>query len=142
VSAFKVELIIGKTVLTDERKNCFFGGRIEEETIKGWGFTRYKVGTLGPMAGTLVAVDRNAPQVDRFVSLGGEPYLLRYIQPSAPCGLGPRRQRGALPDLERLTRDEGDGARLRRDAPQDEDRRPRSPRRAVVSPTVGRPARY
>lgn len=77
-SAFKVELIIGKTLQPDERNRYFFGGRIEEETIKRWGFTRYKVEALGPMAGTLIAVDPNAPRVDRFVSLGGEPYLLRY----------------------------------------------------------------
>jgi ecotin len=30
------------------------------------------------MAGTLMAVDPNAPKVDRFISLGGEPYLIRY----------------------------------------------------------------
>lgn len=30
------------------------------------------------MAGTLMAVDPNAPKVDRFVPIGGEPYLIRY----------------------------------------------------------------
>ncbi|NJD33729.1 MAG: proteinase inhibitor I4 serpin [Betaproteobacteria bacterium] len=77
-SAFKVELIVGKTVETDAGNRYFFGGRIEEETIKGWGFTRYKVDQLGPMAGTLMAVDPNAPKVARFVTLGGAPYLIRY----------------------------------------------------------------
>ena len=47
-SAFKVELIVGKTVQIDEINTYFFGGRIEEETIEGWGFTRYKVSKLGP----------------------------------------------------------------------------------------------
>jgi ecotin len=30
------------------------------------------------MAGTLMAVDPNAPRVSRFIRLGGEPYLIRY----------------------------------------------------------------
>ena len=77
-SAFKVELIVGKTVQVDERNRYFFGGKIQEEAIKGWGFTRYNVSHLGPMAGTLIAVDPNAPKVDRFIPLGGEPYLIRY----------------------------------------------------------------
>jgi ecotin len=77
-SALKVELIVGKTVQVDERNRYFFGGKIEQETIKGWGFTRYKVTRLGPMAGTLMAVDPSAPKVARFITLGGGPYLIRY----------------------------------------------------------------
>jgi ecotin len=30
------------------------------------------------MAGTLMAVDPNAPKVNRFITLGGEPFLIRY----------------------------------------------------------------
>ena len=77
-SAFKVELIVGKTVLVDEKNRYFFGGKIEEETIKGWGFPRYNVSKLGQMAGTLMAIDPNAPKVNRFITLGGEAYLIRY----------------------------------------------------------------
>ena len=77
-SGFKVELIIGKTVPVDKANRYFFGGAIERETIVGWGFSCYKVSRLGPMAGTLMAVDPGAPKVDRFVTLGGEPYLIRY----------------------------------------------------------------
>ncbi|MCU7846009.1 MAG: ecotin family protein [Candidatus Thiodiazotropha sp. (ex Monitilora ramsayi)] len=77
-AAFKVELIVGKTVQVDEGNRYFFGGKIEKETIKGWGFTRYMVSKFGPMAGTLMAVDPNAPKVDRFITLGGEPYIIRY----------------------------------------------------------------
>ena len=61
-SQFEVELIVGKTVQVDERNRYFFGGKIEEDTIKGWGFTRYTVTTLGQMAGTLIAVDPRAPR--------------------------------------------------------------------------------
>ena len=62
----------------DEHNRYFFGGRIQKEDIKGWGYTRYVVGALGPMAGTQMAVDPNAPKVDRFITLAGEPYLIRY----------------------------------------------------------------
>jgi len=77
-SLSKVELIVGKTVRVDEANRYFFGGTIERETIKGWGFPRYLVRSIGPLAGTLMAVDPNAPKVERFIALGGEPYLIRY----------------------------------------------------------------
>jgi ecotin len=74
----RVELIIGKMVKTDAFNRYFFGGMLETETIEGWGFDRHILRTLGPMAGTLMAVDSTAPQVERFISLGGEASLLRY----------------------------------------------------------------
>lgn len=77
-SAFRLELIVGKTVQIDAGNRYFFGGRIEEETIEGWRYTRYIVRQLGPMAGTLMAVDPNAPKVARFITLGGDPYIIRY----------------------------------------------------------------
>ena len=77
-SAFKVELIVGRTIQVDAGNRYFFGGRIEAEVIPGWGYTRYLVRQLGPMAGTLMAMDPEAPKVDRFVPLAGEPYLIRY----------------------------------------------------------------
>jgi ecotin len=77
-STYKVELMVGKTVLVDEENQYFFGGKIQEETIKGWGFPRYIVSEIGPMAGTRMAIDPNAPKVNRFITLGGESYLIRY----------------------------------------------------------------
>ena len=77
-STSKVELIVGKTVLVDKKNQYFFGGKIQKETIKGWGFPRYIINEIGPMAGTLMAIDPNAPRVNRFIPLGGEPYLIRY----------------------------------------------------------------
>ena len=76
--AFKVELIIGKNVTTDALNSYFFGGKLETETIEGWGFDRYILRKLGPMAGTLMAADPNAPKVERFITVGGERPLLRY----------------------------------------------------------------
>lgn len=77
-AALQVELIIGKIVKTDASNRYFFMGTLEVETIQGWGYPRYVLRELGPMAGTLMAVDPNAPRVERFVSVGGEPRLLRY----------------------------------------------------------------
>lgn len=77
-SAYKVELLVGKTVKLDAANRFFFAGKIEEETIQGWGFPKYTVRSLGPMAGTRMAADPKSPVQDRFVTLGGEPYLLRY----------------------------------------------------------------
>ena len=76
--AFKVELVVGRTVQVDEGNRYFFGGKIEEVNIEGWGFPRYIVSKLGPMAGTLMAVDPDAPKVNRFITLGGEPFIIRY----------------------------------------------------------------
>ena len=77
-SIFKVELIVGKTVQVDEKNRYFFGGNIEKETIKGWGYLRYIVSKIGLMAGTLMAVNPDVPKVARFITLGGEPYIIRY----------------------------------------------------------------
>jgi len=77
-SAFKVELIVGKTVQLEKGNNYFFGGEIQAVNIEGWGFTRYVVSKLGPMAGTLMAVEPDAPKVPRFITIAGEPYIIRY----------------------------------------------------------------
>ena len=77
-STFRVELIIGKNVFTDNENNYFFNGTIEEGTVRGWGFTYYKLDSLGVMAGTMMAVNPNAPKTERFITLGGEPFLIQY----------------------------------------------------------------
>ena len=74
----RIELMIGKTVNVDPNNVHFFGGRLEQKVVKGWGYNYYVLPKLGPMAGTLIAVDPNVPRVDRFITLGGEPHLMRY----------------------------------------------------------------
>jgi ecotin len=75
---YEVELIVGQIAKVDSANRYFFGGNIEAQNIQGWGYTRYVVKELGPMAGTRVAVSPNAPKQNRFVTLGGDPYLIRY----------------------------------------------------------------
>ena len=77
-TGWRVELLVGQTVQLDAANRYFFAGTLETETIEGWGFDRHILRQLGPMAGTLMAVDPSAPKVDRFITLGGEPRLLRY----------------------------------------------------------------
>jgi len=77
-ASYQLELIVGRTVEVDDVNQYFFGGQIEKESVAGWGYTRYVVRELGPMAGTMMAVDPDAPKVDRFVRVGGAPYLIRY----------------------------------------------------------------
>lgn len=75
---FKVELLVGKSMMLDAGNRYFFGGRLERETVKGWGYDYFILKSLGPMAGTLMAINPDTPKVERFITLGGEPQLLRY----------------------------------------------------------------
>jgi len=75
---YRVELIAGKTVKTDPINRYFYAGVIRPETVKGWGFTRYVIDDLGALAGTMMAVRPGTPKVERFITLGKRPYLIRY----------------------------------------------------------------
>jgi ecotin len=77
-SLIKVELIVGKKVVVDSVNRYFYGGALKTVNIPGWGFDRFVLENLGPMAGTRIGVDPNEPKSERFVSLGGEPFLIRY----------------------------------------------------------------
>lgn len=76
--SLRVELKIGKTVKTDGENRYFFGGNLKTVNIEGWGFDRHLLAEIGPMAGTMMAVSPDTPKVERFITLGGEPQLLRY----------------------------------------------------------------
>lgn len=77
-SLLQVELIVGKTILLDESNSYFFSGSIKKEQITGWGYSFYSVPELGPMTGTLMAPAPDAKKEPRFVSLAGQPFLIRY----------------------------------------------------------------
>lgn len=74
----RVELIPGRKVETDPVNRHFFGGQLGSKTVEGMGYTYYVLPELGPMAGTLMAPPPGAEKVERFVGLGGEPFLVRY----------------------------------------------------------------
>jgi|LakMenEpi03Aug12_release.lakeMendotaPanAssembly.Ray.scaffolds.fasta_scaffold683057_2 ecotin len=76
--AFKVELIIGKTVPTDGVNRHFFAGKVEEKDLKGWGYSYFEMKELGPMAGTLMKPLPGGKQVDTFVAVNSQLPLQRY----------------------------------------------------------------
>jgi ecotin len=73
---FKVELIPGKTMLTDGVNLMRVGMKIEARPLKGWGYTFYEVTGRGLGMSTMMAVPPGTPQVEKFVS--GTPLLIRY----------------------------------------------------------------
>jgi len=77
-SILKIQLILGKHVKIDASNRYFFSGTIETKAVEGWGYSYHILPKIGPMAGTLMAVAPDAPKKKRFITLGGEPNLLRY----------------------------------------------------------------
>ncbi len=73
----QVELIVGREAEVDCNQHLL-AGRIESETVKGWGYTVHRVRGAGPMLSTLKACPPGEPKRRLFVSLGGDPYLVRY----------------------------------------------------------------
>lgn len=74
----QVELIIGQIVEVDAVNTYRLGGSIEEETVSGWGYPRYMVRSIGPLMGTLMAIDPDAAKMERFIPITSSPYLIRY----------------------------------------------------------------
>jgi len=73
---FRVELIVGKEMLTDGINRVFLGGAIKAKPLKGWGFTYYEVEAFGPAGSTLMAVPPGTPKVKKFVTT--KPLQIRY----------------------------------------------------------------
>ena len=53
-AAHKVELIAGRTMEIDCNQYRM-GGRWEEQTVQGWGYTYHRLIQVGPVVGTLMA---------------------------------------------------------------------------------------
>jgi ecotin len=73
---FKVELIPGRTMLTDGVNLVRLGATIEPRSLQGWGYTFYEVTGTGPAMSTMMAPPEGAPKTERFIS--GKPLLIRY----------------------------------------------------------------
>lgn len=71
----KVEILVGKTMLTDSVNVKHMGGSFKEETLQGWGYPYY-VAKTGPVASTLMAPMPGQEDVERFVSMPGK--MIRY----------------------------------------------------------------
>ena len=66
---FRVELTVGKEMLTDGVNLARLSGKIEANPLKGWGFTYYEVAKFGPVASTRIGVRPGTPKAKKFVSL-------------------------------------------------------------------------
>lgn len=74
--AFKVELVVGRVMVTDGVNRMRIGGKIEPKPLTGWGFTYYDVSGMGPAASTRVGVPPGTPKEKKFVN--GPSTLIRY----------------------------------------------------------------
>lgn len=70
----KVQLMIGKRAMVDSANMARMMGKIEEETLKGWGFPMYKFESNGQIIQTLRG---GGVQEERFVNALHD-YLIRY----------------------------------------------------------------
>ncbi len=73
---FRVELIVGKKMMTDGVNRVWFMKSLEEKTAEGWGFTYYQLSEFGPAASTRMGVPPGKPQVEKLVTVPS--LLIRY----------------------------------------------------------------
>lgn len=74
--AFKVELIVGKEMLTDGVNQIRLGNTIEPHPLKGWGYTYYEVAESSVAISTMMAPPEGTPMVKTFVTAA--PLQVRY----------------------------------------------------------------
>jgi len=73
---FKVELIPGKTMLTDGVNQVRHGSTIEARPLAGWGYTFYEVTGQDTTMSTMMAAPEGSEKVEQFVS--GTSLLIHY----------------------------------------------------------------
>jgi ecotin len=73
---FKVELTVGKEMLTDGVNQVRLGNAIEPRTVEGWGYTVYEVTGTSDTISTLMAPPEGAPKQKAFVTAA--PLHVRY----------------------------------------------------------------
>lgn len=71
----KVEIFVGKTIITDAANAKGMNGIFAHKTLEGWGYPYYEAET-GPIISTLMMPPPGQENVERFVSLPGE--MIRY----------------------------------------------------------------
>jgi ecotin len=66
--SFKVEIIVGREMLTDGVNQLQLGNVIEPRTLKGWGYSYYMVTGSSSVLSTLMAAPEGEEKVKQFVS--------------------------------------------------------------------------
>lgn len=74
--AFRVEIIVGKEMLTDGVNLVRLGNAIEQRTLDGWGYSYYVVSGGSNTISTMMAPPEGAPLVKTFVT--ATPLYMRY----------------------------------------------------------------
>lgn len=73
---FRVELIPGKTMLTDGVNKTRLGISLKSDIIIGWGYTYYELSGRDVTISTMMAVPDSANKKTQFVA--GTPLLIKY----------------------------------------------------------------
>ena len=73
---FMVEIIVGKTMLTDGVNQMRLGNIIKSRPLKGWGYTYYEVTGEPAALSTLIGVPEGTAKVKKFVF--SSPLKIRY----------------------------------------------------------------
>ncbi|MBW2714737.1 MAG: ecotin family protein [Deltaproteobacteria bacterium] len=99
---FKVEIIVGREMLTDGVNLVRLGNSIEPRTIEGWGYTYYEVTGSSETLSTLMAPPEDAPMQKTFVTAA--PIQVRYnsrlpIVVYAPSGYEVRYRIWSAPEM-------------------------------------------
>jgi ecotin len=74
--AFRIEIIVGKEMLTDGVNLVRLGNAIEHRTLDGWGYSYYVVSGSSNTISTMMAPPEGAPLVKTFVTV--TPLHVRY----------------------------------------------------------------
>ena len=75
-NSYKVEIIPGKTMMTDGVNRMSLGLSVEAKPLKGWGYTFYQVKGKAIGMSTLIGVPAGTKKVKKFVQ--GKPLIIRY----------------------------------------------------------------
>jgi ecotin len=73
----KVEIVVGRMLSVDCNRT-WFGGDLEQKTVKGWGYTYYRLEKAGGPASTRMACPPGQASTEAFVAVRGGGFLQRY----------------------------------------------------------------
>jgi len=73
----KVQIVVGKMLSVDCNRT-WFGGDLEQKTVKGWGYAYYRLEKAHGPASTRMACPPGQASTEAFVSVRGGGFLQRY----------------------------------------------------------------